>query len=153
MNSVIQYVLQKASKVTNADALCCNCWKFVTQQKRRSEHAGNKFFKIFTEKIKIDHKTITKCDYAANLKSDKIAHDDEAKKFEVTKEKIIKLAKEYHHVDREGKVKKIPIEKTSSNSDSQDNISNYLTRQAERSVSTVPKKVVQKPKIIQGKLF
>jgi len=55
-------------------------------------------------------------------------------------------------VDREGKVKKIPIEKTSSNSDSQDNISNYLTRQAERSVSTVPKKVVQKPKIIQGKL-
>ena len=49
MNSVIQYVLQKASKITNADALCCNFWKFVTQEKRRSEHAGvglKKFFPI-----------------------------------------------------------------------------------------------------------
>jgi len=111
------------------------------------------FSSFLLKKIKIDHKTVTKCDYAANLKSDKIAPDDEAKKFEVTKEKIIKLAQQYKHVDREGKVKKIPTDIKFPLSDSQDNISKYLSRQSERSESTVPKRVVQKNKFVQGKLF
>jgi len=65
----------------------------------------------------------------------------------VTKEKIIKLAKEYKHVDREGEVKKIPIDALSSRSNSPDNnVSIYLTRQAERCEPIVPKKVQKKQK-------